>query len=62
MMDYDEANFAASLPEIYQYKFAMVFRPSEANRFSFWETVAVNRAINIKAFPDEASAIKWLKT
>ena len=60
MMDFEEASFAAELPDIKKYKFAVLYRPSEVSRFLFWETVAVNRAIKMKSFKDEEAAVKWL--
>jgi hypothetical protein len=60
MMDYDEASYAAKLPDVNRYRFAVLFKPSEVSQFLFWETVAVNRGVNMKAFQDEEEAIKWL--
>ena len=60
MMDFEEASYAARLPEVYKYKFTALFKLSEVSRFSFWETVAVNRGIRMKCFQDEEVAIKWI--
>ena len=61
LMDYDEATTAAEFNNIMQYQFAALCRPEEVKRFTFWETVAVNRGIQIKFFDKKEKAIKWLK-
>ena len=60
MMDYQEATAASRLPDLHKRRFAALFRPEEVERFHFWETVAVNRAIAFKMFGDEEEAIEWL--
>lgn len=60
MMDHEEASYAATLPDIGRFRFAVLFRPEEAERFEFWETVAFNRAIDMKIFAVEAEAVDWL--
>lgn len=61
MLDYNSAINAAELPEIRRFTCAMLFRPDEVKKFEFWETVAVNRGLNVRFFDDESEALKWLR-
>ena len=59
-MDFDEASHASELPNVARYRFAVLFRADELDRFRFWETVALNRWIDMRFFSDEAEALQWL--
>jgi hypothetical protein len=39
---------------------AILDRPENIERIRFFETVAVNRGLNVKIFADEDKAIEWL--
>jgi hypothetical protein len=39
---------------------AILDRPENIERIRFFETVAVNRGLNVRVFADEAPAIEWL--
>ncbi len=41
-------------------KSAILDRPENIERIRFFETVAVNRGLNVKVFADEKKAIQWL--
>jgi len=60
-MDFGEASYAASLPRVGAYRFSVLFKPEDVRRFTFWETVAVNRGVSMRCFDDEARAIAWLE-
>ena len=40
---------------------ALVCRPENINDASFWETVAVNRGLQVRIFTDREKAHKWIK-
>ena len=40
---------------------ALVCRPENINNASFWETVAVNRGLQVRVFTDLEKAYKWMK-
>jgi len=39
---------------------AILDRPENIERIRFFETVAVNRGLNVRVFADEAPAVEWL--
>lgn len=41
---------------------AILDRPENIERIRFFETVAVNRGLNVKVFADEDLAVEWLLT
>ena len=41
-------------------KSAIVDLPPNMDRIRFFETVAVNRGLNVRVFDDEAAAVGWL--
>ena len=43
-------------------KSAILDRPENIERIRFFETVAVNRGLNVRVFADEETAVEWLLT
>lgn len=41
-------------------KIAILCKTSSLNNAKFWETVAVNRGVNVRVFDDRVSAENWL--
>ena len=73
LMDTRESEAALSITDLYQLGEALSNHPSlrrssiailgpkqEAEKMAFFETVAINRGANIKAFTDFEQAISWL--
>lgn len=50
---------AANAPKVS--KVAIVANPKYITDVRFWETVAVNRGLTVRAFQDVGSAEKWLR-
>ncbi|HSL16510.1 MAG TPA: hypothetical protein VLB51_01225 [Methylomirabilota bacterium] len=42
-------------------KSAILDLPPNMDRIRFFETVAVNRGLNVRVFDDEAAAVEWLQ-
>lgn len=56
---YELAKFlSVAMPKVA--RVAIICSPQQAKDADFWETVAVNRGLQVRVFKDEASAEAWI--